>query len=65
MPVWIFRLIYSLTKIRQKITRQVKPKACHLFCGNVESENYRTFWVGKDLKDQLVPTPAMGRDTFH
>jgi len=22
-------------------------------------------WVGRDFKDYLVPTPAMGRDTFH
>jgi len=23
-------------------------------------------WIGKDLKDHLVPTlPAMSRDTFH
>jgi len=22
-------------------------------------------WVGRDLKDHLVPTPAMSRDIFH
>ena len=28
--------------------------------------NHRMVWVGRDLKDHLVPTPvAMGRDTFH
>lgn len=31
----------------------------------MESQNDRTVWVGKDLKDHLVPTPSMGRDTSH
>jgi len=31
-----------------------------------ESWNHRMVWVGKDLKDHLVPTAlATGRDTFH
>ena len=29
------------------------------------SQNHRMVWVGRDLKDHLVPTPVMGRDTFH
>lgn len=31
----------------------------------VESQNDLGFCVGRDIKDHLVPSPSMGRDTFH
>lgn len=30
-----------------------------------ESQNPRMVWVGRAPKDHLIPTPMVGRDTFH
>ncbi|KAM4755607.1 farnesyl pyrophosphate synthase isoform 2-T2 [Cyanocitta cristata] len=30
-----------------------------------KSQNHRLVWVGRDIKDHLVPLPCHGRDTFH
>lgn len=32
---------------------------------NHQAENHRMVWIGRDLKDPLVPIPYTGRDTFH
>lgn len=31
----------------------------------MESQNHEMACVGKDLKDNLVPTPSISRDTAH
>jgi len=31
----------------------------------IDLQSHGMVWVGRDLKDLLVQSPAMGRDTFH
>lgn len=35
------------------------------FLPNTFPQDHRMAWVQQDLKDYLVPSPAMDRDTFH
>lgn len=36
-----------------------------VFLSITEPENQRMGWVGRDLRDHPVPTPALGRDDIH
>lgn len=40
--------------------RESNPVGC-----DAESQNHRTVWVVRDLKDHLIPSPAMDRDATH
>lgn len=52
---WVFSLTVQIS--------EVLPYFGTVSCV-LESQNHRTAWVGRDLTDHVVPTPAMDKDTF-